>query len=71
MSRETHDVVVIGAGIAGVSLAYFLAKAGHDVCVVERGAIAQESTGRCAGNIGQSHRPPPDLPLAMLVRCLP
>lgn len=65
MGRETHDVVIIGAGIAGTSLAYFLARAGHGVCVVEKSVIGQESTGRSAGNIGQTHRPPPDLPLAM------
>ena len=65
MGTEVHDVVVIGGGIAGIATAYFLAKAGQDVCVLDRGAVAQESTGRSNGGIGQSHRPPPDLPLAM------
>lgn len=65
MGRETHDVVIIGAGIAGTSIAYFLAAAGQKVCIVEKSVLGQESSGRSAGNIGQSHRPPPDLPLAM------
>lgn len=65
MGRETHDVVIVGAGIAGTSIAYFLAKAGQKVCIVEKSVLGHESTGRSAGNIGQSHRPPPDLPLAM------
>lgn len=65
MGREAHDVVIIGAGIAGIATAYFLAKAGQNVCVVDKGSIAQESTGRCNGGIGQSHRRPPDLPLVM------
>ena len=65
MARQSYDVVIIGAGIAGIATAYFLAKAGQRVCVLEKSVIGHESTGRCAGNIGQSHRPPPDLPIAM------
>lgn len=68
MNRETHDVVIIGGGIIGVATAYFLAKEGRDVCVVDRNVVGQESSGRAAGNIGQSHRPPSDLPIAM--RCV-
>lgn len=63
MNREAHDVVIVGGGIIGISLAYFLAKEGCDVCVVDKGVVGQESSGRCAGNIGQSHRPPPDFPI--------
>ena len=65
MSGEAYDVVIVGAGIAGISTAYFLAKAGQRVCVVEKSVIGHESTGRCAGNICQSHRHPADLPIAM------
>jgi sarcosine oxidase subunit beta len=65
MASEAHDIVVIGGGIIGASLAYYLAKASQDVCVVEKGFVGSESSGRCAGGIGQSHREPPDLPLAM------
>ncbi len=66
MISEVHDIVVIGGGIVGASMAYYLAKEGQDVCVVEKGFVGSESSGRCAGGIGQSHREPPDLPLAML-----
>ncbi len=64
MSNETHDVVIIGGGIIGLSMAYFLAKEGVDVCIVERKNIGLESSGRCGGGIGQSHREEPDLPIA-------
>ena len=64
MSTEAHDVVIIGGGIIGVSMAYFLSKEGVDVCVVEKKSIGIESSGRCAGGIGQSHRQAPDLPIA-------
>jgi sarcosine oxidase, subunit beta len=66
MSIEAHDVVIIGGGIIGISMAYFLAKEGVDVCIVEKGDIAMASSGRCAGGIGQSHREVPDLPIARL-----
>lgn len=37
-SAVDFDVIVVGAGIAGCVTAYQLARAGHDVLVVERGA---------------------------------
>lgn len=36
-STDKMDVIVVGAGLAGLSTAYFLADAGLDVLVVERG----------------------------------
>lgn len=65
MGTETHDVVVIGGGIAGLSLACFLARAGLDACVIERNEVGGESTGRCAGIIGQGHRQASDQLLVM------
>ena len=38
--RQSADVVVIGAGAVGAACAYFLARAGLSVQVVERGSIA-------------------------------
>ncbi|HSQ18370.1 MAG TPA: FAD-binding oxidoreductase [Anaerolineales bacterium] len=64
MSIEAHDVVIIGGGIIGLSTAYYLAKSGLDVCILEKQGVALGSSGRCAGGIGQSHREPPDLPIA-------
>ena len=65
MGKEVHDIVIIGAGIMGTSLAYFLAKAGQDVCVVDKGVVGGESSGRSAGGVRQNHRPPAELSLAM------
>jgi menaquinone-9 beta-reductase len=42
---EHHcDVLVIGAGPSGASCAYWLAKAGHDVVVLERKSFPREKT---------------------------
>jgi protoporphyrinogen oxidase len=38
VSASSYDVVVLGAGPAGLSAAWRIAKAGHSVCVVERTA---------------------------------
>ncbi|WP_336658753.1 NAD(P)/FAD-dependent oxidoreductase [Leucobacter sp. USHLN153] len=51
MSRRTADVLIIGAGIMGCATAYFAARAGLSVTVLERELPASGSTSRCEGNI--------------------
>ena len=46
---ETADVIVVGAGVQGASLAFHLAQRGASVLVLERGTIAQGATGRSSG----------------------
>jgi glycine/D-amino acid oxidase-like deaminating enzyme len=46
---ERADVVVIGGGVIGTSIAFHLAEAGVDVCLLERGELASGSTSRAAG----------------------
>jgi sarcosine oxidase, subunit beta len=46
---ETADVIVVGAGVQGASVAFHLARRGVDVLVVERSAIASGATGRSSG----------------------
>ena len=48
---KTADVVVIGGGAVGTSVAYFLAKRNLDVILVEKGGIAAGTSGRCDGNV--------------------
>ena len=45
----TADVAVVGAGIAGVATAYFLASAGAKVVVLEARRVAEAASGRNAG----------------------
>jgi D-arginine dehydrogenase len=53
--REQFDVVIVGGGIAGASLAYFLGQAGiGKVLILEReGQLAAHSTGRSAASISE------------------
>lgn len=48
---RTADVVVIGAGAVGAACAYYAARAGLKVAVVEQGAIASGTSSACEGNI--------------------
>ncbi|MBV8065930.1 MAG: FAD-binding oxidoreductase, partial [Actinobacteria bacterium] len=47
------DVVVVGAGITGLSLAFFLTRAGADVRVVDRAGIASGASGVQPGGVRQ------------------
>jgi sarcosine oxidase subunit beta len=46
---ETADVIVVGAGVQGASLAFHLAKRGARVVILERGSVAAGATGRSSG----------------------
>jgi sarcosine oxidase subunit beta len=45
------EVVVAGGGITGSSIAFHLAEAGVDVCLLERDELASGSTSRAAGGV--------------------
>lgn len=63
-------VAVLGAGVVGVSAAWYLALAGHEVVVIERQpAAAQETSFANGGQISVSHAEPwasPGAPLKIL-----
>lgn len=62
---EAADVVVIGAGIAGISAAWFLHKAGLRVTVCEKGIVAGEQSSRNWGWCRQQGRDRAELPIVM------
>jgi len=48
-NQSAHEVVIAGAGIIGISIAAFLAEAGHEVLVIDRTGICEEtSSGNAA-----------------------
>ena len=51
--KSKADVVIIGGGVNGCSLAYRLAKKGLDVVVVEKKYLTSGATGTCGAGIRQ------------------
>jgi glycine/D-amino acid oxidase-like deaminating enzyme len=45
------DVLIVGGGIAGTAMAYYLARAGVAVVLVERGELNREASGTNAGSL--------------------
>lgn len=64
MERDT-DAVVVGAGIVGCATAYFLARRGARVVVVERGPVPGEQSRKNWWFVRQQGRDPLELPLMM------
>ena len=65
MSKGT-DVIIVGGGVIGTAAAYYAAKAGKKVTLLDRGDIAAGTSGACDGFIIlQSKNPGPHLELAL------
>jgi sarcosine oxidase, subunit beta len=52
--ERSADIIVIGAGVQGASLAFHLARRGADVLVLERDTVGSAATGRSSGFV-RSH----------------
>ena len=64
---QTSNVVVIGGGIIGLAVAYYLSREKLRVTMVERGAVGREASWAAAGYLsfqGSSNTPGPRLELA-------
>ena len=59
------DVVVVGGGITGTSIAFHLAEAGVDVCLLERDELASGSTSRAAGGVRAQFSDPLNIVLGL------
>lgn len=58
------DAVIIGAGIVGVFTAYYLAKRGLKVALIEKGRVGAEQSSRNWGWCRQQNRDARELPMA-------
>jgi len=63
--KNKADVVIVGGGINGCSLAYQLAKKGLEVVLLEKNYIASGATGRCGAGIRQQWSTKENVRLAM------
>src|SRR5574340_1098134 len=64
--RQTADVIIIGAGVQGASLAFHLAQRGVKVIVIEKRFVAAGATGRSSGLVRMHYDVPQDTQLAWL-----
>ncbi|MBW1600193.1 FAD-binding oxidoreductase [Streptomyces sp. JJ38] len=66
-TRAPSDLIVIGAGVVGAACAYYAARRGLSVTVIDRGPVAGGTTGSGEGNLLVSDKEPgPELELALL-----
>lgn len=49
--NRTAEVIIVGGGVIGSAVAYYLAKEGVEVALVERGDIASGTSSACDGNV--------------------
>src|SRR2546428_4873726 len=55
--RQGAAVVIIGGGVTGLSAGWWLARAGVDVLVLERGIVGWEASGRNGGGATHVYSP--------------
>src|SRR3712207_4324288 len=62
---RSADVVIIGGGIVGSATAYYLAKRGLSVALLEKGYVGCEQSSRNWGWCRQQNRDPREMPLSV------
>ncbi len=66
----TADVLVLGGGGAGCSVALHLARRGARVTLLERGLVGSQASGVNHGGVRQQGRHPAEIPLAIRARAM-
>src|SRR5699024_8976273 len=51
MNNKIYDVLIIGGGIIGASIAYYTAKTGLSVALLESKTVASGTSSKCDGNV--------------------
>ena len=63
MPIDSAQVVIIGGGVTGLSSAWWLAKAGVDTIVIDKGIVGYEASSRNGGGVATRAGEPPVEPL--------
>jgi len=70
MSVQTTDVAIVGGGLIGAWTAFFLARRGQRVTLVEKGVVGAQSSGVNFGNLRLQGRFPGQYPLSLRSQAL-
>ncbi|WP_293796308.1 FAD-binding oxidoreductase [uncultured Bosea sp.] len=65
MSRASTDVAIVGGGLIGAWTAFFLARRGQKVTLIEKGVVGAQSSGVNFGNLRLQGRFPGQYPLSL------
>lgn len=65
MNRRTTDVAIVGGGLIGAWTAFFLARRGQRVTLLEKGVVGAQSSGVNFGNLRLQGRFPGQYPLSL------
>lgn len=66
---DIADVVIVGAGVIGCAIAYFLSKEGVKVVVVEQDSIGSHASGFAPGSLNPMRLPPETIDLMLPLTC--
>ncbi|MDD9266817.1 glycine oxidase ThiO [Paenibacillus sp. GCM10023248] len=66
--QHTSSVIIVGGGVIGASIAYYLAKRGRSVTLLERGRLGTEASAAAAGMLGAQSEMEDTGPLFRLAR---
>ena len=58
MSAERDQIVIVGGGVIGAACAYYLAKSGRQVTIVEAGEFGKQCSHANCGLVCPSHALP-------------
>jgi len=70
MSGRTTDVAIVGGGLIGAWTAFFLARRGQRVTLLEKGVVGAQSSGDWPGNLRLQGRFPGQYPLSLRSQAL-
>lgn len=70
MNARTTDVAIIGGGLIGAWAAFFLARRGQRVTLIEKGTVGTQSSGVNFGNLRLQGRFPGQYPLSLRSQAL-